>query len=132
MNRTGTAISRVAVSMRARSVMEKLLMSRRRHKDFPHGPSQKIPARGAGRQGARTPQYVSNAAHPTPGSTKAQAARSSRLTGLSPYIGRAPARRGAGRDGTRTRRVVVAGRQDVLDSKRGKAKRVIPRNEGSR
>jgi hypothetical protein len=29
-------------------------------------------------------------------------------------------------------RVVVAGRQDVLDSKRGKAKRVIPRNGGSR
>ena len=29
-------------------------------------------------------------------------------------------------------RVVVAGRQDVLVSERGKAKRVIPRNEGSR
>jgi hypothetical protein len=106
-------------------------MSRRRHEDFPHGPSRKIPAKVAGRQGGRTPQCVSNAAHPTPGSTKAQR-RGAATDRTGPYPD--PLQPVEAQDEAERKlvRVVVAGLQDVLVSERGKAKRIIPRNEGSR
>src|SRR5918995_547245 len=58
MNRTGTAISSVAVRTRLRLVMGKLLTSSRLHKEFPHGPSRAVPAGGRATRGENSTMCV--------------------------------------------------------------------------